>query len=150
EGDLGEVMRLEHGFHRCADLDELPRIAEQVAEHADVAGAGQPDGHHDVGAVILEGGVHGVPRTLPAVDDAPPLDALPAHVEGQAGVADPFRPPLPRVAAPAALDHQLTATRPLPVRLVQALGLPPRPGHPRPQGVPPPGPTPPPPPPPPP
>src|SRR5215475_16001757 len=130
EGDFGGVMRLEHGFYRCADSNELTRVAEKIAEHADVAGAGQLDEHHDVGAVILEGGVHRMPRTLPAVDDAPPLDALPAHVEGQAGVADPFRPPLPRVAAPAALDHQLTATRPLPVRLVEAVGLRHGRGHP--------------------
>src|SRR5215831_19975702 len=123
EGDLGEVVRLEHGFHRRADPDELTRVAEEIAEHADIAGAGQLDEHHDVGAVILEGRMHGMPRTLPAIDDASSLDALPAHVEREAGVADPFRPPLPRVATPAALGHQLAATRAVPVRPVEAVGL---------------------------
>src|SRR5262249_51195440 len=58
-------------------------------------------------------------------------DALPSHVEGQASVADPLRSPLPRAAAPAPLHHELTAARALPVRLVRALGLRRRGGHPR-------------------
>src|SRR5215510_15131257 len=109
EGNLGVVVRLEHGLDGRADPDELTRVAKEIAEHADVPGPGQLDEHHDVGAVVFEGGMHGMPRALPAIDDAPPLDALPAHVEREAGVADPFRPPLPRVATPAALDHQLAA-----------------------------------------
>src|SRR5215469_6433481 len=135
EGNLGVVVRLEHGFDGSADPDELTRIAEEIAEHADATRVRQLDEHHDVGAVILEGGMHGMPRAFPAIDDAPPLDALPAHIEGQAGVADPLRPPLPRAAAPAALHHQLAAARALPVRLVETIGLWHGRGHPRGQVV---------------
>src|SRR5215831_6796886 len=98
EGNLGVVVRLEHGFDGRADPDELTRIAEEIAEHADLARLRQLDEHHDVRAVILEGGMHRMPRALPAINNAPPLDPLPVHVEGEAGVADPLRPPLPRAA----------------------------------------------------
>src|SRR5215475_1026078 len=135
EGNLGVVVRLEHGLDGRADPDELARIAEEIAEHADVTRLQQLDEHHDVGAVILEGGMYGMPWALPAIDDAPPFDALPAHVEGEAGVTDPLRPPLPRAAAPAALNHQLAAARALPVWLVESVGLGHGRGHPHGQVV---------------
>src|SRR5262245_15451779 len=135
KGNLGVVVRLEHGLDGGADPDELARVAKEIAEHADVPGPGQLDEHHDVGAVVFEGGMHGMPRALPAIDDAPPLDALPAHVEREAGMADPLWPPLPRAAVPAALHAELTAARALPVRLVEAVGLRHGRGHPRGQVV---------------
>src|SRR4029434_2081812 len=109
ERNLGVVMWLEHRGHRRADSHELTRIADQVAEHADAPGLRQFHEHHDVRAVLLEGGMHGVPRALPAVDDAAAVHALPAHLEGEARVADPLGTPLPGAALSAALDDQLAA-----------------------------------------
>src|SRR5262245_23102598 len=74
ERDLGVGVRLEHGFDGRADPHELARIAEEIPQHADVAGPRQLHEHHDVRTMLLEGGMHGVPRTLPAVDGAAPLD----------------------------------------------------------------------------
>jgi len=34
-------MLLEHGHNRCPDSDLLSRIAEQIAQHANVAGVRQ-------------------------------------------------------------------------------------------------------------
>ena len=98
-------------------------IAQKVAEHADVAGIGQLDQHDDVRTVALQRRMHRMPRPLPAVDAALARHLVPIHVEGQALVADPFRPPLERAAFPAALDHQLAAARRLPVRLVEPVIL---------------------------
>src|SRR5262245_18685432 len=82
ERNFGVVVRLEHGFDGRADLHELARVAEEIAQHADVAGVRQLHEHDDVRAMLLERGMHGVPGAFPAKDRAAAFDPLPGHVEG--------------------------------------------------------------------
>src|SRR5947199_4663911 len=96
-------MRLEHRLHGRADRDRSSRIAEQVADHPDPAGVRQLDQDDDVRPSILERGMHRMPRALPAVDRAAPVDRLPSEIEGEAPVTDPLRPPLPRATRATAL-----------------------------------------------
>src|SRR5262245_1559401 len=122
-GGRALLVMLEGGLDGGADPHVLPGVAEKVADHADAAGVGQFHEDDHVGAGILEGRMDGMPSPLPAIDDAPALDALPADVERATSVADPLRPPLPPAAATASLDPELPAARPVPVRPAQAVGF---------------------------
>src|SRR5882672_6982606 len=67
--------------------------------------------------------MHRMPRPLPAIDATLARHLVPIHVERQALVADPFRPPLEGAALLAALDHKLIAARGVPVGLVEPVVL---------------------------
>src|SRR5262245_29760114 len=60
-----------------------------------------------------------MPRALPGVDTSARRDRHPLHVEGEALVADPLRPPLELAAAAAALHAQLAGPRAFPVGRVE-------------------------------
>jgi hypothetical protein len=59
ERRLGVVVRLEHACTSAPIFTSCCGIAQQVAEHADVAGVGQLDQHDDVRAVSLSAGCTG-------------------------------------------------------------------------------------------
>src|SRR5262245_56205330 len=99
------------------------RIAEQVADHADVVAVGKLHQHDDVGAVALQRAVNGMPGAFPAVDAAAPGDLFPAHAERAASVTHPLRAPLPCAAILAPLDPELAAPRAFPVGRVEAIRL---------------------------
>src|SRR5260370_9532429 len=73
--------------------------------------------------MALERRMHGMPRPFPAIDAALAGDLVPVEVEGEALVADPFRPPLEGAAALAALDQKLAAAGRLPIGFVDAVLL---------------------------
>src|SRR5205085_10633235 len=100
------LMRLEHRLDGRADRDRLSWITEQVADHPDPAGARQLDEDDDVRPGILERGMDGMPRALPAVDRAASLDRLPAEIEREARMTDPLGSPLPRAARATPLHAQ--------------------------------------------
>src|SRR5690606_12511115 len=107
---------LEDGLYLRTDPNLLLRIAEQVADQADIVGMRQFHQDDDVGAVSLERRVHRVPDALPTKDAAASFDRLPSHVEGVTAVADPLRPPLPAAAALAALHHEDVFFQTVPIR----------------------------------
>src|SRR5271167_4340357 len=100
-------MILENRLDRCTDRKIGTRIADQVADHADVAGIGQFDQHHHIRTRVLEGWMHRVPYALPTVDAATARDAVPSEIDGPALMANPFGPELEALAILAALDDQL-------------------------------------------
>src|SRR3546814_6416686 len=104
-------MVFEHRLDLGAYPDRLLRIAEQVADQADIVAVRQLDQDDDVRPVTLERGVHRVPDALPTDDAAAALDLFPAHGEGPAAGADPLRPPLP---AAAGLERESTRTNSTP------------------------------------
>src|SRR4030095_1021154 len=96
----------EHRLHRRADRDVLRGIAEQVADHADPARLRQLDEDDDVGTMLLQRGMHGVPGPLPRVDAAARRDVHPLQVRAEAAVTNPFRAPLELAADAAALGPE--------------------------------------------
>jgi len=87
-------------------LDCLHWIAQEVADHSDIAGMRQLDERHEIRALVFQGGVRGMPYTLPAIYSAGRLRFDPVDLEGKAVVAKPFRAPLECAALRAALDRQ--------------------------------------------
>ena len=80
-GHFGAGVVFEHGFHFCADPDVLFRIAEQIADHPDIARMRQFHQHHDIGAMIFQRRMHRMPGALPAIDNAGLRYFFPADIE---------------------------------------------------------------------
>src|SRR6202007_1093018 len=79
---IAVVVVLEHRFDWRSDLDPLPGIAEQIADHANVSRVGQLDQHDDIRALVFQGGMNGMPDTLPAIYSAGRLRFDPVDLEG--------------------------------------------------------------------
>ena len=73
--------------------------------------------HDDIGVAAAQRGMDRVVVALPGIDAASGRDFRPAHIEGPAGMAAPFRSPLPGAAGPAALHQQPFLVRRRPERL---------------------------------
>src|SRR5207253_8861562 len=109
----------EHAAHSCADFRLA--AADQVTDHADIAGVRELDEHDDVWRRVGERAVDRVPDALPAVDAAGRLDRGPLRGERPASVADPLRSPAPDAAVGAALHAELVGARAFPVRPLEAV-----------------------------
>jgi hypothetical protein len=84
-------MMFEISFDRGSYLHRLQRITQEIAHHPDRSGIGDLHQHRDIGHVLAQRGVRGVPHALPAEDAAPRLDLGPVGIEGVAGIAYPLR-----------------------------------------------------------
>src|SRR5690606_35628792 len=92
---IGIRVMLELPDHLGPDDDLLHGIAQQVADHADIAGVGQFDQYRQIGAMVGERLMRGMPYPLPAVDAAGGLDLCPRRIEAVAMMAQPFGAELP-------------------------------------------------------
>ena len=88
-------MMFETSFDRGSYLHRLQRITEEIAYDPDRSGMGDLHQHRDIGHVLAQRGMRGVPHALPAEDAAPRLDLGPVGIEGMANIAYPFRAKLP-------------------------------------------------------
>jgi hypothetical protein len=109
-------MMLEHPFDVCSDRNLLHRIAEQVAHHAHAIGMRQLDQYGEVGTMLSEDRVRGMPDPLPTEDAAARFDLDPLGIEGVTAVTQPFRSELPGLTMAAALYEQPVLPQPRPVR----------------------------------
>ena len=116
-------MVFEDGLDFGADDHLLQRIAEEVADHADVAGVRQFDEHDDVGELLLQRRMDRVPGPLPAEDAGAAGDLHVAEVPRVTGVAEELRAPLEDVALVAALDDEFVAASRLPVLFGKPFGI---------------------------
>src|SRR6202167_3057474 len=74
------------------------RVAEQIADHANVACVGEFHHHHKIGAGGLQCGMRRMPHALPAVDAPAAGYAMPSDIERVALVTNPFGAELERPA----------------------------------------------------
>ena len=81
KGWSGFIVRLEHGLDLGIDTNLLTRIADQVAQHSDASSVGQLSQDDDIWPLMLERGMHRMPRPLPAIDPPASFDLLPSHIE---------------------------------------------------------------------
>jgi hypothetical protein len=84
-------MMLENPFHLHSDRNFLHRTAQQVAHHAHAACLRQFDQDGEVGTMVLEGHMGGMPDTLPTENATARLDLGPFWIEGVAAMTQPFR-----------------------------------------------------------
>lgn len=94
-------MMFEDAFDLCADMNLLQRIAEQVAKHTQVACMRQFDNHREIGQVVFQCRVGGVPHPFPAIDHTTRRDAYPGWVPSMAVMAQMFAAKLPSATATA-------------------------------------------------
>jgi hypothetical protein len=91
------LVILKIGCNNCTDLDGRHRIAKQVADHSDISGVRQLDERHEIRALVFQGGVRGMPYTLPYPESCiqTALPALrpsmyPLDISSQAFTWEPF------------------------------------------------------------
>ena len=116
-------MILEDGLNFRVERWVLCRIAEQIPNHADVAGVGELDHRNYIGTRLLERGMDRIPSADPAMETAASGDFLPSEVEGAAVVTDPFGAPLELAAFVAALDNEFVAFGGVPVFFIETGAL---------------------------
>jgi len=102
---IGGRMMLEHSRHGASDNQRLLRVAHEVADDADIVGMGEFHERDDVGAVIVEGRVHGMPDSLVAVEKPGRFHGFVGEVERMAAMADPLGPPLESPAVLTGLEE---------------------------------------------
>lgn len=98
----------EHTVDIGSNHDDLQRIAQQIAHHAYAAGLRNLDKYGEVGTMLPERRMRGMPDPFPAEDPAARLDFSPIWIKGVTAMTDPLGSKLPGTTMAASL-HQKPA-----------------------------------------
>lgn len=81
-GLITSLVIFKCGNNRHAYVNRLIAIPQEIADHPNVSGMGQFDQNDNIGDLVLQRRLNGMPDSLPTIYDTSAFDLYPFHVVG--------------------------------------------------------------------